>query len=374
MPFRPMTRPGQEKTREVGVLPDYSVLSGVPAPLLDWYHRSRRVLPWREDPQPYHVWLSEIMLQQTRVEAALPYYHRFLAALPTVADLAAAPEEQLLKLWEGLGYYSRVRNLQKAARVVVEQYDGRLPADYERILALPGIGDYTAGAICSIAFGLPTPAVDGNVLRVLSRVLGDSRDITQPKLKAEYRQELAGLYPTAGPAGDFTQALMELGATVCLPNGAPQCLICPLRPICAGYASGDPMALPCKPPKKQRRVEHRRVWLVFSPVGVLLHRRAPRGLLAGLWELPGAPEGEPFPLPELELPEGEPAGTARHIFSHVQWEMQGVEVQLPESVPLPGDWRWADARELRQELALPSAFRGFLPAVLEHLKTEQLEQ
>ena len=192
---------------------DYSRLSRLPVPLLEWYRVNRRILPWREDPWPYRVWVSEIMLQQTRVEAVLPYYERFLRELPDISALAAAPEEQLLKLWEGLGYYSRVRNLQKAAQVVCEQYGGELPSDYGAVKALPGIGEYTAGAICSIAFGLPTPAVDGNVLRVMCRITGDETPVDSPALKRRCREELAPLYPE-GAAGDFTQALMELGAMV----------------------------------------------------------------------------------------------------------------------------------------------------------------
>ena len=342
---------------------DYSRLSRLPVPLLEWYRANRRILPWREDPRPYRVWVSEIMLQQTRVEAVLPYYERFLRELPDIPALAAAPEEQLLKLWEGLGYYSRVRNLQKAARAVCEQYGGELPGDYEAVKALPGIGEYTAGAICSIAFGLPTPAVDGNVLRVVCRITGDETPVDSPALKRRCREELAPLYPE-GAAGDFAQALMELGAMVCLPGGAPRCGECPAREFCAACASGDPERLPVKPPKKPRRIEQRRVWVVLSPAGVLLHRRPGRGLLAGLWELPGAPEGEGFPL-GWETPAGaEPIGTARHIFSHVEWQMEGELWRLSEARELPEGWRWADAAALAGEVALPSAFqafRGFLP-------------
>ena len=339
---------------------EYSRLRQLPGPLLEWYDRNRRILPWRENPEPYRVWVSEIMLQQTRVEAVLPYYERFLRELPDIPALASAPEEQLLKLWEGLGYYSRVRNLQKAAREVCGRYGGRLPRDYEAIRALPGIGEYTAGAICSIAFGLPTPAVDGNVLRVVCRVTGDETPVESPALRRRCRQELAPLYP-AGRAGDFTQALMELGAMVCLPGGTPRCEGCPAREFCAAYQSGEPESLPRKTPKKPRRIEQRRVWVVLSPAGVLLHRRPARGLLAGLWELPGAPEGEPFPLPGLTPASREAIGSARHIFSHVEWQMAG-ELWRLDSVPaLPEGWRWADAAALAGEVALPSAFSAFRP-------------
>ena len=199
--------------------------------LLNWFYENQRVLPFRTDPSPYHVWLSEIMLQQTRVSAALPYYERFLAALPDIPALAACEEEKLNKLWEGLGYYSRVRNLQKAARIVCEQYGGELPADYDAIRALPGIGDYTAGAICSISFGIPVPAVDGNVLRVFSRLYNDPGVITDPAVKKAFTARVMEHQPPAAP-GDYNQALMELGALVCVPNGAPLCEQCPLARLC----------------------------------------------------------------------------------------------------------------------------------------------
>ena len=205
--------------------------------LLDWFYKNHRILPFRTDPSPYHVWLSEIMLQQTRVSAALPYYERFLAALPDIPALAACEEEKLHKLWEGLGYYSRVRNLQKAARIVCEQYGGQLPADYDALRALPGIGDYTAGAIASISFGIPVPAVDGNVLRVFSRLYNDPAAVTEPAVKKAFTVRVMEHQPPDAP-GDYNQALMELGALVCVPNGAPLCEKCPLAHLCAARAAG----------------------------------------------------------------------------------------------------------------------------------------
>ena len=222
--------------------------------LLHWFHANHRILPFRSDPTPYHVWLSEIMLQQTRVSAALPYYERFLAALPDIPALAACEEEKLHKLWEGLGYYSRVRNLQKAAKLVCAQYGGELPADYDALRALPGIGDYTAGAIASISFGLPVPAVDGNVLRVFSRLYNDDRLITDPKVKRAFTARVMEHQPPAAP-GDYNQALMELGALVCVPNGAPLCAQCPLAHLCAAHAAGTALTLPRKAPPKARRIE-----------------------------------------------------------------------------------------------------------------------
>ena len=222
--------------------------------LLNWFYANHRILPFRSDPTPYHVWLSEIMLQQTRVSAALPYYERFLAALPDIPALAACEEEKLHKLWEGLGYYSRVRNLQKAAKIVCEQYGGELPADYDALRALPGIGDYTAGAIASISFGLPVPAVDGNVLRVFSRLYNDDGLITDPKVKRAFTARVMEHQPPAAP-GDYNQALMELGALVCVPNGAPLCEQCPLAHLCQARAAGTTLSLPRKAAPKARRIE-----------------------------------------------------------------------------------------------------------------------
>ena len=251
--------------------------------LLNWFYENQRVLPFRTDPSPYHVWLSEIMLQQTRVSAALPYYERFLAALPDIPALAACEEEKLNKLWEGLGYYSRVRNLQKAARIVCEQYGGELPADYDAIRALPGIGDYTAGAICSISFGIPVPAVDGNVLRVFSRLYNDPGVITDPAVKKAFTARVMEHQPPAAP-GDYNQALMELGALVCVPNGAPLCEQCPLARLCQARAAGTALSLPQKAAPKARKLEDLTVALVESPAGFLIQRRPEKGLLAGLWQ------------------------------------------------------------------------------------------
>ncbi len=242
----------------------------VPA-LLDWFYTNRRILPFREDPTPYHVWLSEIMLQQTRVSAALPYYERFLAALPDIPALAGCEEEKLHKLWEGLGYYSRVRNLQKAAKIVCAQYGGQLPADYNALLALPGIGEYTAGAIASISFGLPVPAVDGNVLRVFARLYNDPRLVTDPQVKREFTARVMEHQPPA-KAGDYNQALMELGALVCLPNGAPKCEVCPLAAQCKGRAAGRAEQLPVKTAKPEKTLVPVTAALITGPQGVLLQR------------------------------------------------------------------------------------------------------
>ena len=250
--------------------------------LLDWFYENRRLLPFRQEPTPYHIWISEIMLQQTRMTAAVPYYERFIAELPDPAALAACDPDRLRKLWQGLGYYSRAANLQKAARVICEQYGGELPADYDALRALPGIGDYTAGAIASIGFGIPAPAVDGNVLRVFARLYDDDADVTRPETKRLFTRRVCEQQPQDKP-GDFNQALMELGALVCLPNGAPQCGVCPLADVCQGRASGRAQSLPVKPAKKPRPELPLTVAVVQSPRGVLLQKRPDKGLLAKLW-------------------------------------------------------------------------------------------
>ena len=340
-------------------------LEQLPIPLLVWYRENARVLPWRSHPTPYRVWVSEIMLQQTRVAAVLDYYRRFLEAAPTVADLAALPEDQLMKLWQGLGYYSRARNLQKAARQIMETFGGVFPNTYENIRSLAGVGDYTAGAISSIAFHLPVPAVDGNVLRVTARVCGDSGDITTPAMKKRVTQALARIIPLDAP-GDFNQAMMELGATVCLPNGAPLCDRCPAAAFCAAHRAGRETDFPVKPPKKGRRVEERAVWLIFRNGRLALRRRPEKGLLAGLWECPNdlLAEGESPRCPVAG--EAAFAAAGKHIFTHIEWHMRGYVVRA-EGEELPPGWVWADRREIAERYSLPSAFAPFGHIIEENL-------
>ena len=311
-------------------------LDDLTLPLLLWYRENARDLPWRKKPTAYRVWVSEIMLQQTRVAAVLDYYRRFLEELPDVQALAEVPEERLMKLWQGLGYYSRARNLQRAARTIVSGFGGRFPERYEDIRALPGVGDYTAGAVGSIAFGLPTPAVDGNVLRVIARITGDGGDISTPAMKKRVTEALARAIPVDAP-GDYNQALMELGATVCLPNGAPLCEKCPAARLCTAFQQGRTGELPVKAPKKPRREEDRTVYLLFYDGCVALR-----------------------PVTT------ERAGTARHIFTHIQWNMTAIAAEL-DGPALPEGWVWADRGELEREYALPSAFQGFYGAVMERL-------
>ena len=342
-------------------------LRQLPIPLLVWYREHARTLPWRSDPTPYHVWISEIMLQQTRVAAVLDYYRRFLETAPDAAALASLPEDRLMKLWQGLGYYSRARNLQKAAKQIMTGHGGVFPNTYEDIRALAGVGDYTAGAIASIAFGLPVPAVDGNVLRVCARVTGDSGDIAAPAAKKRVTAALAEIIPLDAP-GDFNQALMELGATVCLPNGAPLCEKCPASGFCRAFQEGRTGELPVKSAKKARRVEERTVYLLFYGDRVALRRRPDRGLLAGLWEYPnelsdgtGWPEKWGVTAPVLER-----VGTGKHIFTHIEWHMTALAGEL-DSTDLPGGWVWAGRKELVDTYAVPNAFRSFEQIVLDRL-------
>ena len=337
----------------------------LPIPLLEWYRDNARTLPWRTDPTPYHVWVSEIMLQQTRVAAVLDYYARFMEELPDVAALAAVPEGRLMKLWQGLGYYSRARNLQAAARQIMEEHGGVFPTDYAQVRALKGVGDYTAGAICSIALGQPVPAVDGNVLRVVTRINGDQRDITAQATKKAIADQLRPIIPLQAP-GKFIQAMMELGATVCLPNGTPQCQRCPARDFCVACAQDSWSRIPVKAPKRPRRVEERTVWLLFHQGRVALRQRPAKGLLAGLWEFPNELRDQQPPEWQGEPLCGSFAGVARHIFSHVEWHLTARRVHL-EGDKLPQGWVWCTWQELKEVYAVPSAFDGVLDVVKEEI-------
>ena len=337
------------------------ILKELPAVLLPWYRENRRELPWRRDREPYHVWLSEIMLQQTRVEAVKGYYTRFLDALPTVADLAACDDELLHKLWEGLGYYSRVRNLKKAALQIMELHGGVFPRDYEKIRALPGIGDYTAGAISSICFDLPRAAVDGNVLRVVSRLTEDDTPIDLSAQKKAVTAALEAVYPQE--AGEFTQALMELGATLCGPNRKPKCEDCPCREICGGARHGTAERYPVKLPKKEKRAEERTVFILSCDGRFALEKRPGSGLLAGLWQFPNA-GGHLDTAAALEAVEGmglRPREITKiierkHIFTHIIWKMRGIYLEISEAA---GSFHWLTAEQIETRAALPTAFRQF---------------
>jgi A/G-specific adenine glycosylase len=338
-----------------------SVFQRLPGALLPWYEANHRVLPWRQSREPYHIWLSEIMLQQTRVEAVKGYYQRFLEALPTVEALAHAEDTRLHKLWEGLGYYSRVRNLKKAAICIMQQHGGQFPKDYAQVLALPGIGEYTAGAICSIAFGQPTAAVDGNVLRVVTRLTEDPTPIDTPALKRSVKAALEQVYPRE--AGMFTQALMELGATLCGPNRPPRCEECPCRSFCGGALHGTAQDFPVKKPKVKRRQEQRTVLILSCDGSYALQKRPDTGLLAGLYQFPNLigqlePEqalaaAQALGLRPMEL---QRRLERKHIFTHIQWDMTGYYIEVHEPA---GDFLWLTSEQITQQAALPTAFRQF---------------
>ena len=336
-------------------------LNRLPDALLPWYRENRRDLPWRADREPYHVWLSEIMLQQTRVEAVKGYYIRFLERVPDVEALSNCDDDVLHKLWEGLGYYSRVRNLKKAAIRIMEEHDGIFPGEYEKIRALPGIGDYTAGAICSICFDAPVPAVDGNVLRVISRITEDPTPIDLPTQRGAVRDALAAVYPAE--AGEFTQALMELGATLCGPNWEPRCGDCPCREFCGAFVHGMADRYPVKLPKKEKRVEEKTVFILSCDGRFALEKRPDTGLLAGLWQFPNVTgkmsvtdavaTAESLGLRPREVKK---QLERKHIFTHIRWEMRGFYMEVAKPA---GNFHWFTADQIWQEAALPTAFRQF---------------
>ena len=335
-------------------------------PLLDWFHAHARTLPWRDLPTPYRVWVSEIMLQQTRVEAVKPYFERFVKELPDVKALAECGEEQLLKLWEGLGYYNRVRNMQTAAKQIMQEYHGELPDDYEELLKLKGIGRYTAGAIASIAYGRPVPAVDGNVLRVLSRAAGDGRDIMAQSVKSNMEQQLQAVIPQE-KAGMYNQALMELGATVCLPNGEPQCDKCPWQDMCIARKEERIAELPVKKKPKKRRIEERTVFLIRDGEKIVLKKRPSKGLLAGMYEFPNesgymdrkevvsyVDKMNLTPLYVERLPD------AKHIFSHVEWHMAGYLIRVEELEEQSSKILFAETADFQKNYPMPSAFAAYM--------------
>ena len=346
-------------------------LEEVPKLLLKWYDKNRRILPWRENPAPYRVWVSEIMLQQTRVEAVKPYFERFMRELPDIAALARAEEDRLLKLWEGLGYYNRVRNLQRAAVQIQMEYGGKMPDTYEELLRLTGIGSYTAGALASIAFQRPVPAVDGNVLRVLSRLGMDERFMSDGKVKAAVEEDLKAVIPLDRP-GDFNQALMEIGACVCIPNGAPLCGECPLGKVCMAHEAGREQEYPMKQAKKPRKLEYKTILLVKDSNKTAIRKRPDKGLLAGMYEFPSM---EGFRTAEevaaylaengLKTVQILPLERSKHVFTHKEWHMKGylVRVDQPESegrTDLTGDWLYIEPKDTRRNYPIPSAFGAYL--------------
>ena len=344
-------------------------------PLVEWYRTNKRDLPWREKMDAYRVWISEIMLQQTRVEAVKPYYERFLRELPDVKALAEVPEDRLLKLWEGLGYYNRARNLKYAACQIMDEYNGKFPETYEEILSLKGIGSYTAGAISSFVYNIPKAAVDGNVLRVVSRITADGEDISGAGTRKRIEKEIEAVIPEDA-AGDFNQSLIELGAVVCLPNGAPRCGKCPVRNICLAHEQGRENEFPVKKKAKKRRIEKRTVLLFRDEEKAAIRKRPARGLLAGMYEFPNregymsyddvVAYGKSLGLTPVRIRK---LGKAKHIFSHVEWHMTGYEIlvdELEKDMEAAENEResgviFAGIRQLRDEYPIPSAFEAYMP-------------
>ena len=362
-----VTKDSIEIAQEVPVIFRNENLKEMAVPLIEWYQKQKRDLPWRNDISAYKVWVSEIMLQQTRVEVVKPYYARFLNAFPTIRDLAEAEEDLLLKMWEGLGYYNRVRNMQKAAQQVMIDYNGEFPSTYKEIRSLTGIGNYTAGAISSFAFGIPKPAVDGNVLRVISRLTASYEDIMKATVRERVEEELEELIPADG-ASDFNQGLIELGAIVCVPNGAPKCSECPLAHLCQAHEQGIELELPVKSKAKERRVEKKTVFIFQDGDHVAIKKRPAKGLLAGLYELPNVEghltEDEALayskqiglsPLRIQKLEDG------KHIFSHVEWQMIGYRIRVDElEKSCRSKMLFIHPEEIQAEYPIPAAFETYV--------------
>ena len=378
--------------------------------LLSWYQKNARVLPFRGTHDPYRIWISEIMLQQTRANAVIPYYERFLNSLPDVYALAAVPDDELMKLWEGLGYYSRARNLKKCAQVFVKDCGGHIPQEYEQLIRLPGIGFYTAGAISSIAFNCPVPAVDGNVMRVMSRLNNSEENVLSSKNRRAVFEQLAEAYGAMEQDlsfGEINQAFMDLGSLVCVP-GTPKCSDCPLAVYCAAHLAGEdrPSQLPVRRKAAEKRQEKRTIIIIGAGEETLLHRRPDRGLLAGLYEFPGFDGhlGEKQALQAVRSLGFEPLHIerledAKHVFSHIIWDMICYRVRVADPVRLEslpgaeaaevgegkiaygekllsgkpqgghslhapgGSWLWIDSREAGKSVPIPSAFAKWFPKV-----------
>jgi A/G-specific adenine glycosylase len=337
--------------------------------LLEWYSAHRRKLSWRDSIDPYRVWVSEIMLQQTRVEQMRAYFERFLAAFPTVEALAAASEEQVLKVWEGLGYYARARHLHRAARLIVEQHCGRIPDTYEGLRALPGVGEYTAAAVSSIAFDRDHPVLDGNASRVLCRVLRVEEEPRQSAVRARLIAAGEKLLPP-GRAGDFNQALMELGARVCTPH-RPRCQTCPVNRLCRAFAElDDPAVLPVKPPRKKKPHYQVTAGLIWKEGRLLIARRPSEGMLGGLWEFPGGKQEPGETLQEclrreileelgVQIEVSERLTSVEHAYTHFRITLHAFQARLVRGRPRAigcADWRWAEPAAL-DEYAMPRADR-----------------
>ena len=350
----------QRQSKELQVVNN---LEKIAPPLVKWYQQNKRILPWRKEKNPYKIWISEIMLQQTRIEAVKEYYHRFMQELPTVNDLAGIEEERLLKLWQGLGYYNRARNLKKAAIIINEEYQGEMPSSYAELLKLPGIGEYTAGAIASIAYNEKVTAVDGNVLRVISRIIGSKKNVLEEATKREITTMLENIIPEE--AGDFNEGLMELGETICLPNQQPLCEKCPLKQHCYAYQNNLTLELPIRE-KEQKKNEEEKTVLIFKTTEgkIAIRKRPDKGLLAGMYEFPN--KNKTFTKKEIEKVVGEyqlqansvkKIGTHKHVFTHKIWKMKAYQVEVQEENKA---FVWVTLEQLKQAYPMPTAFQAFV--------------
>ena len=334
-------------------------LKEIVQPIVKWYQAQEKTLPWKQDKDPYHVWISEIMLQQTRIEAVKKYYIRFMKQLPTIQDVANASEEQLLKLWEGLGYYSRVRNIKKAAIQIIQENQGKMPTNYKELLKMPGIGDYTAGAIASISYGEKVPTVDGNVLRVISRILASKENVLLKKKKKDITNQLQKIMPEE--AGDFNEGLMELGEKICLPNTTPICNKCPIQKYCTACKENLTTEIPVRIKKQKRKIEKRTIFILEYKNKIAINKRPKTGILANLYEFPNI-LGE---VTEQEIPQIlkqwniqfknlKMKKSAKHIFTHIEWDMIAYEIEVKNKNTI---WTWVTEQEMEKQYPLPTAFK-----------------
>lgn len=343
--------------------------------LLEWYYKNHRTLPWRIDKDPYHIWVSEIMLQQTRIEAVIDYYYRFIKELPTIEDLANCSQDRLLKLWEGLGYYNRARNLQRTARIIVEQYNNQFPNTYQQIIALPGIGEYTASAISSICFSLKEATVDGNVLRVYMRVNNCFDNIDDMKVRKRVRENLTKIMPK--DSGNFNEALMELGETICIPKGTPKCRKCPIRNYCKAYQEQTYLELPVRQEKKIKKLENYTVFLFISNDKVAIEKRKNTGLLHNMWQFPNTESLLDLSqtrsyLNKVNAPffKIEKGISYTHIFTHKKWNIYSYVIWLKGENSF-NDTIFASLNDLKRVYAIPTAFQPLKKYLEEKMNTKK---
>lgn len=339
-------------------------------PLVEWYQKNRRILPWREGKNPYHIWISEIMLQQTKIEAVKKYYERFIQEIPTIQDLAKIEEEKLLKLWEGLGYYNRARNMRKAAIIIEEKYQSQMPKTYKELVELPGIGEYTAGAIASICYDEKVPAVDGNVLRVIARITASKEDVLLANTKKEASKLLTQIMPKK--AGDFNEGLMELGEVICIPNGMPFCERCPIQEWCLARKEGLVLEIPVREKKVKRKKEKRTVYLLKYKDKIAIQKRSNKGLLANMYEFPNElgeitkqELEEKFSSEPIKIVSIEEIQSYNHVFSHIEWSMKAYVIEVEKMLE---NYLWVTKKQMQEKYPLPGAFMPFWEQIKEKME------